>query len=193
MPYCTNTNVKDYGNVTSSDDDTLLTTLIARAQQIIDSRCDQTFEASADTTRYFDAILDVSEGKRILYLDAPLCQITSITNGDGLTVASSKYVTEPRNRTPWHEIRLKFNSDVVWTFDETPEDAISVVGRWAYSITPPADIVHACIRLTWWLYKQRDTANDLDRPQMSPSGVMIMPIRLPKDVEALLYPRYVRH
>ena len=35
-------------------------------------------------------------------------------------------------------------------------DAISITGRWAWSLTAPPDIAQACARLAAFLYKQRD-------------------------------------
>jgi hypothetical protein len=162
-----------------------LTALIARAQAAIDAHCRQTFEASADTTRYFDAVRDVSE--RSLFLDAPLCAVTSVTNGDGSVIASTKYTTEPRNSTPWHTLRLKGNAGVAWSYTSTPEDAIVIVGKWAYSTTAPVDVVQACARLAAYLYKQRDNALDLDRTVIV-GDTTIMPLRIPGDVLTLLRP-----
>lgn len=187
MAYTDNTALKVYLDVSSgtTTDDSLLTTLIARAQAMIDSHCRQTFEASADTTRYFDAKRDVFE--RSLFLDAPLCAVTSVTNGDGNVVTSDKYTTEPRNSTPWYTLRLKENAGVGWSYTTTPEDAIVIVGRWAYSTTAPADVVQACTRLAAYLYRQRDNALDLDRTVIV-GDTTIMPLRIPADVLMLLRP-----
>lgn len=185
MSYTDNTAVKTYLNIDNTDDDTLLTALIARAQAIIDAYCGRTFEASQDATRYFDAIKDVDGA--VLWLDKELAQITSITNGDGDVLATNEYVTEPRNETPKYAVRLLASTGLYWTYLTNPENAITVVGRWAYSVSAPTDIVHACIRLAAWLYRQRDTATgDFASPQQTQSGGYIMPARLPKDVEAVL-------
>lgn len=189
MAYTSNTDLKVYLGIAASntDDDTLLTTLIARAQAMIDAYCRQTFEASQDSTRYFDPTRDVDG--RTLYLDAPLCAITSVTNGDGNTVASTQYITEPRNSTPWHKLTLKANSSLAWTHSDTPENSISIVGKWAYSTTAPADVVQACTRLAAYLYRQKDNqGNDLDRPIAMGDGVLLMPPTLPRDVERILAP-----
>jgi len=193
MPYTTADNVRTYLGETSEADDPLLTTLIARAQKYIDNYCNRTFEAAADSTKYFDASYDGTGdigGKynRSLFLGGDLCQITSITNGDSTTVASTEYVTVPRNEPPWYELRLKRGSDVAWTYEDDPEDAIVVVGRWAYSVTPPVDVVQACERLTVFLYRQKDSNADVDRPRQTPEGTWLMPMAMPKDIAALLAP-----
>ena len=178
----------------STSDDTLLTRLCTAAEAITVAKCNRNFEADADTTRQFDApsaLFGQEVDTRDFYdltFDHDLCQITTITNGDGTLVTAGQYVTQPNNYTPWYGIHLKINAGIVWTFTDTPENAISIVGRWAYSVTPPDAIVQANVRLTAWLYRQKDTSKDnsADRPIMSPSGVVIMPSNLPNDYLALI-------
>lgn len=187
MAYLSNTTLKTYLDIPSGTtiDDTLLTTIIAAAQAAIDAYCRQTFEASADSTRYFDPTLDVVG--RTLYLDYPLCAITSVTNGDSTTVSSSDYVKEPRNATTWNALMLKANAAVAWTYTDTPENAIAIVGRWAYSTSAPSDIVQACTRLSAWMYRQRDNAFDLDRVVITGDSTFV-PAELPQDVRRMLAP-----
>lgn len=196
MAYCELADLKTYLNdITDSRDDALLTDMIAAAQKIIDTYTRRTFEASADTTRRFDAVRDVGSMDngvdRVLWLDHDLCQITSITNGDATTVTTGQYVTEPRNYTPWYAIALRTSANIAWTYDDEPENAIAIVGRWAYSITAPDDIQWACKRLAAYLYRQKDTSSEAERPIMSASGASILPSKLPADVRDVL-DRYVR-
>ncbi|MGB3988074.1 MAG: hypothetical protein WBK67_00020, partial [Minisyncoccales bacterium] len=60
-----------------------------------------------------------------------------------------------------------------------------------YSATAPLDIQHACVRLTAFLYRQKDNSADIDRPMITGDGVTIMPTNLPADVTRLL-DRYKR-
>lgn len=188
MAYCTVSDVKTWLNIPAgtTGDDTLLSTLIDQAQQTIDTYCNRRFEASADAEHLFNAVADVDG--LTLYLDDDLCEITSVTNGDGTVLTATQYVTRPANRTPYYAIVLRQDSDEVWTYEDTPEGSISVVGRWAYSKTPPQDIIRACIRLTAWLYQQRDTGADVDRVMVSRDGLLLMPQQMPRDVMALLVP-----
>lgn len=188
MAYTSAANLKVYLGISETTDDTLLGTLITAAQAMIDAHCRQTFEASADTTRYFDPTYNVVG--RTLFLDAPLAAITSVTNGDGNAIASTLYVTEPRNSTPYRQLTLKANAAVNWTYTGAPENAIAIVGKWAYSTTAPADIAQVTIRLAAYLYRQRDNAGDLDRAIIGASGILL-PAALPKDIQTLLR-SYVR-
>ena len=191
MAYCTTDNVKDYLGITTTDDDTLIGELIPRAQAAIDSFTHRTFEAASDTTRVFDTDTD-TEGP-FLYFDEDIASITTVTNGDGNTVASTKYATFPRNETPYCFIELKVSSGLVWEYDSSndPQGAISVEGRWAYSTTAPNDIVHACIRLTAYYYRQKD-AQVFDTTATPELGIITVPIGIPKDVKGTLS-RYRRH
>lgn len=192
MSYCALADLKIYQGISAlTTDDVLLQKLIDAAQSAIDTHCNRTFEASADSTRYFDALRDVDQDDYLtLYLDRDLCAITSVTNGDGTAITSTKYVTEPRNYSPWYALKLKPNSGIAWTYTTDPENAIVIVGRWAWSTSAPAAIVQACTRLAVWLYKQKDNSadNSADRPIMSSSGTVLLPSRLPTDVTDLIAP-----
>lgn len=192
MAYTDKAAVKAYLKITDADDDDLIDTLIARAQAIIEQRTTRLFEAS-DTARKFDALADTEldqYGARrdLVFYQDDLCSITSIVNGDGTTIASTKYVTLPRNVTPYFGIRLKASSGYVWEYEDDPEDAITITGVWAYSAEPPDDIVHAAVRLTAYLYRQKDTQQVFEQVIASPGGVLRMPSKLPSDVLELLEP-----
>lgn len=165
----------------SATDDGLLTQLLARAQAVIDAHTRRTFEATADSTRYHT--LDAVWGRQLIF-DGDLCAVTSIVNGDGATVAASEYHTLPRNRTPYYSVELWPDSVTAWDADR--DGQIAVTGRWAYSVTAPADIVQAAIRMAAWFYRQKDnTGND---QAMIAGTVTILPARLPADVAELLKP-----
>ena len=190
MAYASVAQLRAYLGLDVNDDDPLLESLLARAQMAIDNYTHRTFEATADTTKFFDAQLDTSEHYMVLGwtpYGLDLCQITTVTNGDGTTVASSAYVTNPRNYAPWYGLRFKLNSGLYWTFDQDPENAISITGRWAYSTTAPSDIVHAAIRMGAYLYRQKD-ANTFDVTAIPGAGVIEVPQGMPKDVAKTLEP-----
>lgn len=169
-------------------DDTLIGNLLASVIAFAESPpgAGRRFEVTADSTRRFDAVRDVDQGERRLWLDEDLCQIASITNGDGLVVPSNQYVTDPRNATPYYSITLKLSSDAVWTYDDAPESAIAIVGRWGYSVAAPPDIAQAVLRHTVWIYRQRASGSgEIDRPIVTGDGVTIMPNAVPADVMAV--------
>lgn len=190
MAYATAADLKLYAGIEANADDGLLTLLLARAQAAIDARVGFAFEASNDTTRYFDASSTQLGGHvygRLLLFDTWCASITSVTNGDGTVIASTYYVTEPRNGSRYYGIKLLESSGYSWEAqsDDDTEKAITIVGKWAWSTTAPADIKHACLRLALWYYRQRDNSTDLDRPLLA-EGVTIMPSQMPADVERIL-------
>lgn len=190
MAYASVTQLKTLIDIDASEtsDDALLGDLIDRAQAMIEAYTSRIFEATEDTTLTFDARLDVEEdgAGRTLYLGySDLCQITSIENGDGSAVVD--YVALPNRATPYYAIKLKESADS-WTYVSDPEDAISITGRWAYSVSPPADIVQACLRLAAWMYRQRDTGADADATSITAQGVVVQPSAMPRDVMQMLRP-----
>lgn len=170
-----------------SGDDTILGNLIAAAIGYIEgpAGAGRVFRTPADSARHFDAIRDVSDNHRVLWLDDDLCQITSVTNGDGTTVSASDYTTNPGNELPWYSLKIKLASSVVWTYDESPEDAITIVGRWGYSILPPPDVAQACMDLVVYEYRRRAQSGSDERP-IHTNGMVIQPSSIPRLIRTVV-------
>jgi len=194
MAYTTAALLKSYLGVTGSADDTLIGLLITQAQEAIDNYTQRTFEASADTTRKYTVGLDTCGDT--LYFDEDICSITSIANnaddGSGGTALTQNtdYITFPRNRTPYHKIRLLSSSNYYWQYTYAPENGITVTGKFAYSTSAPVDIVHATERLVGYYYRQKDS-QVFDVTAIPDAGVITIPQGIPADVKAILKP-YVR-
>lgn len=184
MAYCSVADVKRYLGISGSGDDLLLTSLIAAAQKQIDNYCRRTFEAGADSTRYFTPGRD-TEGAT-LWLDADLAAITTVTNGDSVVVSAAQYTTEPRNTTPYYQLRLLSSAGKAWTYSTDPDGAIRVLGKWAYSVDAPDDIAQACVRLAGFLYRQKD--KQMFDVQVVDGGQYVTPLAMPNDVKAVLAP-----
>lgn len=183
MAYTDNTAVKLYLGLTGSGDDAFITTLIARAQAMIDKLTGRTFEASADTTRYFFR-KDVDLWSGTLWFDGDLCSITSVTNGDGNAVTVSDIQTMPTNSAPYYALRI--NPTVgAFTAGAANADRITVVGKWAYSTSAPADIVHATVKLAGFLYRSRENGGDGDRTILTGTATLA-PLTIPADVQAIV-------
>lgn len=188
MAYVTTTAFKAYRNITATTDDSLIASLIDRATAQIETYCDRVFLApTTAATHYLDAVRDVSDDRRTLYLDDDLASITTVVNGDGETVATTHYTTDPRHDTPYRALRMTWRSSSDWTWSEAPEDAIEVNGRWGYATSVPADIQHATIRLAAYMYSQKD-ATVFDVTAIPDAGVITVPQGMPRDVKELLEP-----
>jgi len=180
--YTTWAAVKAYLAIEGVTDDTLGQALVSRACAMIDQFCRRSF-AQWTATRLFD----VPSGPT-LWLDEDLLSVTTLLNGDGATLASGQYKLLPTNVTPKYGIRLR--SGASWVGGSTGDDqAISLAGSWGYSSTPPDDVVQAAVRLSAWLYKQRDAPfGTTARPDV---GIVEVPAAIPEDVKAILL-RYQR-
>ena len=179
MAYTTVGAVRKYLGISEASDDELIKTLIDAAQEAIDIHCRRTFEASADSTRYFDYSSEYIDGAD-LWLDTDLCAITTVMNGDSVEVAASEYTTVPRNDTPYYKIRLLSDSDITWTYDSEWMDAIYVVGRWSYSTEAPADVAQACTKFAAFKFRGKDAQlTDVTAIEV---GVVIKPVGMPADV-----------
>ena len=190
MSYIASSDVHAYGGIPDTDtvDDTAIGLLIVDAQAIVDLVTGRTFSASSDgVARSLDYETHCADA--MLLLDADLCRIDSITVG-ATALSSSDYFTLPKNETPYYAVKIKDISGLTWSdadSDGSYEYAISITGAWAYSETPPADIKHAMLRLVQWLYFQsRQSPAEGQPTTILPSGITIMPSRLPTDVQDIL-------
>lgn len=179
MAYTTAAAVAAYMGVPAADD--TLTALVDQAAAVIDSYCGRRFTASTETRVY-----DVPADLRTLGLDCELLTVTTLTNGDGSPIAPTAYTLLPLNGRYRHTIRLKWAT--TFTYTDSPDGAISVNGTWGYSATPPADVVLANKRLAAWMYRLKDSGLDGAAPLVSPTGAVVMPPSLPRDVTAMLAP-----
>lgn len=188
MAYCTLANLKAHAGISSSDKDTVLDKCIVWAQADLDRMTGRTFEcdSSSESTKYFDAYDDVDD--LTLYLGEDLCAITSITNGDGTTIASSDYITLPVNVTPYERIKLLGSSSKSWevSTDGDSENAIIVVGYWTYSAAVPSNVEYATIRLAQHYFNTRAQDTDANRVVVLESGVRLLPVGIPQDVASIV-------
>lgn len=189
MAYTTAATVKAYLGTTSATDDTLILALIDRAQAEIEIYTGRSFQhSSVGATRYFTVGQDTYG--RVLRLDEDLCKIDQIvTDADGTptTVSSTEYITYPRNIAPYYEIKLLSSTTKSWTYSDDPENGVTITGKWSYSTDPPADIVHACVRLTAYMYRQKDS-QVFDVTAIPDAGVISVPQGIPADVKLMLNP-----
>lgn len=183
MAYALATEVKNYLGIDTIDtDDYLIDSLIDSAEAIIDAYTGRHFDAET-ATKYFST--NSVDGKFLYLYGYDLLTITTLTNGDedSTEITSAHYRLWPRNDNPKWAIRLDEDTD--WELHDDDSE-ISVAGTWGYATTAPYDINHACVRLAAFLYRQKDTSADIDRPLVTGDGVTIMPSSLPADVKSIL-------
>lgn len=147
--YATTDQVKDALDISGSGDDAEIALLITEVSRAIDNHCRRRFYVpDADETRYYDVPRGLD-----LYLDEDLYSLTTLTNGDGSTIAATEYKLYPSNRTWKRVIRLLGERGNSWLSASGGilHQAISVTGKWGYSESPPAPIRRATILMCGFL------------------------------------------
>jgi hypothetical protein len=186
MAYCTTAELTTYLGINDSDDDALLSALVDRATAIIDMKCKRTLVATSTSTRNFTVGRDTM-GQH-LFFDEVCAAITQVLNGDAdsTEVTSAQYVTKPSNNGPFYGIKILRSASKVWQYSTDPEDAIAVTGNWGWFAALPDDVRHFCIRLSAYLYRQKDSSMDMDRPILTDAGVTLLPAGLNQDLTFLV-------
>lgn len=177
--YATLAQFKSLKSVTSTDtaDDTLIEELITRASRVIDAITGKWFYAET-TTRYFH----IPAGRE-LQLDAPLIAVTTLTNGDGTTIAATEYALLPRNAPCHYTLKLHERSTTTWQVATLDDFPISIAGTWGYvsrsaTTAESARIILATefaalqIALNWYMERK---GNAQGQVQITAAGVVITP------------------
>ena len=189
--YPTYQDVKLYLNISTNKDDAILVTLLKRAIAIFENLAKRSFLPTT-TTKYFSADSDeVVSWDKLFIRSEDLISVSQLVI-NGSTVPSDEYVLE--GGKPFYKIRLTKDSDYsfkAYTID--PHNSIAVTGVWGYDDNIPEDVNGAIIRLTAYLYAQKDNALELDRTQSLSNGLVI-PAAIPNDVErvAVFYRRIMQ-
>lgn len=171
----------------TDDDDFVINQFLDTAIQTIEDMTRRQFGVSAESTRYYDPRIDTDGLYRTLYLDEDLASLTSITNGDGTSIATDQVLLLPLNDSPKQQIQIKESSTARWTWSTDPENSVAITGVWGYSTDVPWGVYQAVIRLASFFYYQKDTSLDVDRPILTANG-LYLPSRIPSDVQSLIYP-----
>jgi len=113
---------------TDSADDAVIESLLDMASRYFDEGTGRFFFPLV-VTNYYD-----TPASRLLELDFDLCEIISITNGDGTTLPSTEYILHPRNLYPARGIKILDTSTYSWQVNTVngTESAITVVAIASY-------------------------------------------------------------
>lgn len=117
---------------TDAADDLVIGSLLESASRYIDDQCRRKFYPSIET-RYFNVPED-QNNDLLLFVDADLLEITTLTNGDTTTITSTSYNLLPKNTYPKYGIKLIPTSNIYWMNDSTGngEFVIPVYGVWGF-------------------------------------------------------------
>lgn len=161
-------------------DDTFIERLLERCSREFDGDTGHWFYAAQQVRRF-----DTPSG-RCLELDAPLLEVTTITNGDDTTIAATEYNLYPLNGPHKVEIRIKQSSSSLWQYTSggDTEGVISVSGQWGYvdrTATDPESAVvvsntkSAVLMLALAIYKKRYGVGTEGAAVVTGAGVVITP------------------
>lgn len=195
MPYIVFERLKRYLASQSDEpvDDDLLQEFITQAESHIDNSTHRHFEAVVKTRRFHlgtptawgDGLISALsiDNPRELILDDDLLSITTLQDENGArTFAASDYVLLPTNESPKYAIVL---IDDVWTWVDTPLEAVIVTGTWGWSVEAPDDIAMATRRLAAFLYRQKDS-QVFDTTAVFEGGVLTIPQGVPRIVQMII-------
>lgn len=187
MSYTTAADIAAYGNLGTPDAalTTLLTSIAAEVTQAINALCDRTFAADSDTAQayYLDETDYDEHGRPRLWLGQDLAALTSIVNSNNEDVTANARLVPSRTK-PAHSLLLTNNA----TWGDNEDIAIVVTGRWAYSLTPPADVKRAAELWALHLYRLSDLKVNVT---VNVAGVAIRQGNRPDEVTRLLQ-QYMR-
>ena len=191
-------------------DDGVIEDIIADASRLIDQVCNRTFYSRTET-RYYDIpsapysnqyeVRSIESG--VLKFDDDLLAITTLTNGDGTTIASTQYNLLDYNKPRKHSLQLKDSSTVNWTADASGNTraVISIAGTWGYvnraatdadSVRVISNTARACRMIAMHEYLKRFGKSE-EVAQITGAGVVIVPSgEIPKEAFGLInnYQRY---
>src|SRR5574341_73368 len=134
-----------YKEIAGAGDDPLFLEIIQEVSRMIDEQSNRSFVPQVDT-RLFDLpplrkpnylfsmqTIGAQAGEEIMF-DLDLLVLTTLTNGDGTVIDSSKYWLHPNNKTPKFSIALRPSSGLIWqpSSGGDVEQVISALGIWGY-------------------------------------------------------------
>lgn len=115
-------------NLTMADaDDRKLLQYLTWASRRVERYCHGRKFFPWSETRYED----YQEDTTVLILGEDLLELTTLTV-DGVEISSSYYYLYPRNRYPKWRVEMDKGSGEIFTFSDTPQDAITLAGTWGW-------------------------------------------------------------
>ena len=174
MAYTTLAEVKTFCQVTVAGDDTLLTAILASAEEVVENYTQRVFDAAADSIQTFTRLSSVPnrfDGQKLYFFTELAATATSIT--DTPTV-----IYLPENGPPYYGCMITAGT---WAYP-----TVSITGKWGYSTAPPADVELAVWRICKWLYDMRHSTSG--EMVVTPEGQVLIPEGLPSDIKVLLNP-----
>lgn len=180
--------LRTYLGTDNSAEDPVLQDMLSRALNALESMTDRNLYARQEVREFHPE--DDVQGPWLLLGD-DLAEVVSVTNGDGTAWTQGvQYVTWPSRPPFW---KLKAVGGYSWGWSTDPDlDRIQVDGYWGRTRNLEGESREAVIKLAAFLYRQRDNVSDADRPIVTPEGIVLMPARLPPEIQSFVKRRRKR-
>lgn len=139
--------------------DARLTALIGAVGRAVELYCRRHFDLRTET-HYFDFqdrrdALSIADDSiyarrrylRKLWLDGDLHSLTQLTNGDQAIIPLQDVVLYPLQGPPYRWIELRQDKSSTFVWNDTPQRALAVTGKWGYQTAESREIVPQAIRM----------------------------------------------
>mgnify|MGYP000876569247 CR=1 FL=1 len=173
-------------------DDDVLERIIEDSSRAVDNFCGRQFYAASASQAYSVP----AYGDSALWLDSDWLSVSSITNGNGATIAASLYTLWPLNKPSKSAIRINDSANTYWTGTSGGDEfgVITVAGSTGYvnraaSDAQSARIIsntkRATLIIASAMYRKR-SGQDTQAATVTAAGVVLAPVGMPKDAAELL-------
>ena len=186
MAYTTLLALRDYlssNDLLGTINDGLLQDCIDEATSAISDYTRRNFAGTAGTA-YVNRYSQFLVKNQAMYLREDLHTLVSLTNGDGQVIPVGSVWLEPRNAGPPYRM-LRLHSAYVYVWN-TDSDVI-IAGTFGFSTVPPAAIARACVELSAWYYRLKDTG-PTNVAGMNAAGEVEYPKDIPDHIRGKLNP-----
>jgi len=178
MSLVTLAELKSYLGIVSSSEDTILSQVIAAAQDFIEKYTDRYFEPRNEVRRYrWYSPLEIALDQDLLVLNNLYLESTGNPPVSNTDIQLWPFNTESKSVIQLIRMYFPTKMPAEWLVD----------GVWGFSSAVPPVIKQACLRLSAYMYRQKD-AQIFDVTAMPEIGQMVIPQGIPKDVAVILQP-----
>ncbi len=190
MDYTNLKNLKDYGNISASTDDPIISNLVTAYSAAIDNFCNQNLGFATFTNHILNGFID-KDGILTVFIKSP--SVASIASASyrmmrsaqnaltALDVTSNYLDIEPHS----HGTIVRFLSVALYQFKLARLRVLMTYSGGYTAATLPPDLELACRRLVWWGYKKREAP--MEKTAIPELGQVIIPsASWPSDIVTIL-------
>lgn len=183
--YPTKVNFKTWVGISGASDDTLLDWLADGAAAFVERYCGRSFvDAAAQTVKVLPEYPNLlGKYKRTLLIKSDdIVSITTVVNGDGVTVSSDDYTLHPLDGPPYYRIELHADSGLRWWRGSDGAGVVTLTCTTGFAENVPDDIFLAILKLMSHEYRARSSGGRGMVQTATRAGLIIEPGKVPPDI-----------